>query len=54
MQKYRGKKERSEQIEHWDRAERAKWTHREAIKSCRETREANVKTEGEEREERGE
>lgn len=55
MWKYRGKKERSEKMEHWDRAERAKWTHCETIKSCMETREAKAKTEqeeeGEEREE---
>lgn len=52
MQKYRGKKERPEQREHWGRPERAKWTHCETIKSCMETREANAKTEkdGEERE----
>lgn len=52
MQKYRGKKERSEPIEHWDRPERAKWAHCETVKSCMETREANAETEkdGEERE----
>lgn len=44
MQKYRGK-ERSEKMEHWDRAERAKWTHSRTRKPRTKTKEANAKTE---------